>query len=138
MYWERGAQRQGRHRARRSNGAVLRRAGATLFGVGGFVLAGTALGSGYLERLWAAAGADERFVANVAEQGWPVPVGPPDPLVARAAEKLCERRAGADSSPQMRRSALTPEEIAAVRRTFGDDSETFLSVALRTYCPLDR
>ena len=138
MYWERGRQRHGRHRTRRARGAGMRRAGATLFGIGGVILAGTAVGSGSLERLWAAAAPDERFVAAAADRGLSLPQDPPDPLVVRAAQKLCERRAGADTSAKLRQTALTPEEIAAVRRTFGDDTEAFLAMSLRIYCPLDR
>ena len=103
--------------------------------VGGIVLAITAFGPRYLERSWSTATADQRFVAAVQAQGHAVPTGENGVLVVRAAQKLCERRDGTVSSAQLRSSALTADEIDAVRRTFGDDSQAFLKVALRTYCP---
>ena len=105
------------------------RAAVGILVVGGVVLGITAFGSRYLERSWSTATADQRFVAAVQAQGHP------EVLVVRAAQKLCERRDGTTTSAQLRSSALTADEIDAVRRTFGDDSEAFLKVSLRTYCP---
>jgi hypothetical protein len=108
---------------------------AGIAAVGGIVLAITAFGPGYLERAWSTASADQRFVAAVQAQGRTVPSGDSEVLVVRAAQKLCERREGTTTSSARRASALTADEIDAVRRTFGDDSEAFVKVALRTYCP---
>ena len=127
---------RGRHRARPSRRARLVRAGTGAAAVGGVVLAITAFGPGYFDRVWSTASADQRFVAAVQEQGRPVPSGENGVLVVRAAQKLCERREGGTSSAERRASALNPDEIDAVRRTFGDDSEAFLKVARRSYCPL--
>lgn len=129
---------RGRHRARPSHGTHLLRAAAATVLVGGVALAVTAAGPGHLERLSSTVGADERFGAAVQEQGRATTAGPPDPLVVSAARKVCERRAGTDTPAVLRRSALTAAEVAAVRRTFGDDAEAFLKVARRTYCPLGR
>ena len=103
--------------------------------VGGIVLAITAFGSRYLERSWSTATADQRFVAAVQAQGHTVATGANEVLVVRPAQKLCERRDGTVNSARLRSGALTADEIDAGRRTFGDDSEAFLKVALRTYCP---
>jgi Protein of unknown function (DUF732) len=127
---------RGRHRARRSRGVRLVRAGAGLLAVGGIVLAITAFGPGYLERVWSTASADQRFVAAVQAEGRPVPSGDAEALVVQAAQKLCEGRDGSSTYAERRASALTADEIDAVRRTFGDDSEAFMKVARRTYCPL--
>lgn len=99
------------------------------------MLAISAVGSGYLDRAWSTASADQRFVAAVQAEGRTVPAGDSEVLVVRAAQKLCERREDTTSSSARRASALSPDEIDAVRRTFGDDSEAFVKVALRTYCP---
>jgi hypothetical protein len=129
------ARRRGRHRARPKRGARTLRATAGVLAVGGILLAITAFGPGYLERAWSTASADQRFVAAVQAQGRAVPTGNGEVLVVRAAQKLCERRDGTVSSAARRASALTADEIDAVKRTFGDDSEAFVKVALRTYCP---
>lgn len=126
---------RGRHRARPKRARRVVRAAAGVLAVGGLVLAITALGPGYLGRVWSTASADQRFVAAVAAQGRTVPTGDSELLVTRAAQKLCERREDTTSNSARRASALTADEIEAVRRTFGDDSEAFVKVALRTYCP---
>lgn len=125
---------RGRHRARRRCRPL--RVGVAVAAIAGVVLAVTAFGPGLLERSWSSAGADERFVAAVQAEGRAVPTGGNEVLVVRAAQKLCERRDGAGSSAERRAAALTTDEIAAVRGTFGDDSGAFVKVALRTYCPV--
>lgn len=129
---------RGRHRARPSHGSRVLRAGTAIVVVGGVVLAVSAFGPHYLERAWSHATADQRFVAAVAAQGRTVPAGDGQVLVVRAAQKLCERRDGAATSAERRASALTADEIDAVRQTFGDDSQAFMKVALRSYCPLSQ
>lgn len=109
--------------------------------VGGIVIGAVVLlvtAAGPEHRAWGVATADERFAGRAQQQGRTLPPGPPDPLVVSAARKVCDRRTRADTSTGLRRSALTPAEVAAVRRAFRDDSAAFLAVALRTYCPLDR
>ena len=127
---------QAQHRAKRSRGSTLLRGGVAIVVVGGLVLAITAFGPRYLERVWSTATADQRFVAAVQAQGHAAPTGENEVLVVRAAQKLCERRDGTTNSAQLRSTALTADEVDAVRRTFGDDSQAFLKVALRSYCPL--
>ena len=127
--------RGGRHRRRPSRGVQILRATAGVVAVGGVTLALTAFGPSYLERVWSTAQADQKFVAAVRAEGRPVPAGEDEKLVVEAAQKLCERRDNTVSNADRRASTLTPEEIDAVRRTFGDDSESFIKVATRTYCP---
>ena len=54
-------------------------------------------------------------------------------LVVSAARKICQRR---DSRTYMERRAatLTRDELAAVKRSFGDDSQGFIAVAAGTVC----
>jgi hypothetical protein len=85
--------------------------------------------------VWAAVRPEQRFVSAVQAQGRSVEPGPDQVLVTEAAQKLCERKDDPVSSADRRASTLTPVEIDAVRRTFGDDSEAFIKVSLRTYCP---
>jgi uncharacterized protein DUF732 len=127
---------RGRHRAGPSGLVRVLRAGAGVVVLGGVVFAVMAFAPAQLDHLWTPANADERFVAAVQAQGRPVPSGDGEVLVVRAAQKLCESRAGGTTSAERRASALTSEEIDAVRRTFGDDSAAFLKVAQRAYCPL--
>jgi Protein of unknown function (DUF732) len=125
--------RRGRHRAGPSRGVrVLRATGAVVVCVGA-VLGATAFGPGNLPQ--SAAQVDERFVETVRAQGRTVGSGETEALVIRAAHKLCEGRDAEASSAERRANALTAEETDAVRRTFGDDSQAFMSVVLRTYCP---
>jgi len=127
--------RHGRHRAGPSRGVrVLRLAGAVV-ATGAVVLALSAFGPGYLGLARTPASPDQRFVAAVQEQGRPVQSAETEVLVVRAAHKLCEQRDDDASSADRRANALTAEEIEAVRRTFGDDAQAFMKVALRTYCP---
>jgi Protein of unknown function (DUF732) len=127
--------RRGRHRRRPPRGVRVLRVGAGVVAVGGLTLALSALGPGYLERVWSTAQADQRFVAAVRAEGRSVEPGADEKLVVEAAQKLCERRDESVSNAQRRASTLTPDEIDAVRRTFGDDSASFIKVATRTYCP---
>ena len=105
------------------------RTGGALFGCGVAALVLTVLGPGVLHR----AQADQRFVDAVRAEGRAVEPGETEALVVRAAQKLCDHRDGAASASR-RASALTPAEIDAVRRTFGDDERAFMKVAMRTYC----
>jgi Protein of unknown function (DUF732) len=127
--------RRGRHRARPSRTVRVLRALTATAVIGGVTLALSAFGPNYLERVWSSARADQRFVAAVQAQGRTVEPGADEGLVLSAAHKLCERRDVSVSSAERRASTLTPEEIEAVRKTFGDDSEAFIKVATRTYCP---
>jgi hypothetical protein len=101
---------------------------------GGVALALTAFGPDLLDR--STASADQRFVAAVQAEGRTVDAGADQALVISAAHKVCETRDGDATTAQRRASALTADEIEAVRRTFGDDSTAFMKVAKRTYCPL--
>lgn len=121
--------RRGRHRAIPSDGARIVRTGGALLGCGAVALVLTVLGPGVLHR----AQADQRFVEAVRAEGRTVESGETEALVVRAAQKLCSQRTGGSSAAR-RESALTAEEVDAVRRTFGDDERAFMKVALRTYC----
>jgi Protein of unknown function (DUF732) len=127
--------RRGRHRAKPSRTVRILRALTATAVIGGVTLVLSAFGPGYLERVWSSARADQRFVAAVQAQGRTVEPGANEALVLSAAHKLCERRDVSVSSAERRASTLTPEEIDAVRKTFGDDSAAFIKVATRTYCP---
>ena len=54
-------------------------------------------------------------------------------LGVSAARKICQQR---DSRTYMERRAatLTRDELAAVKRSFGDDSQGFIAVATGTFC----
>ena len=130
------SRRRGRHRARPSHGRRIVRAAAVVFVCGGVALAFTVFGPDFLDR--STARADQRFVAAVQAQGRSVEAGGNQGLVIEAARKVCETRNGETTAAQRRASALTAEEIDAVRQTFGDDSPAFIQVAKRTYCPLSR
>ena len=127
--------RRGRHQKRPSVGVRVVRTMVAVATVGGITLAITAFGPGLLERVWSSAHADQRFVAAVRAEGRSVDPGPDQELVMQAAQKLCERQDNSVSNEERRATTLTPDEIAAVRRAFGDDSESFIKVARRTYCP---
>jgi Protein of unknown function (DUF732) len=126
--------RRGRHRAKPSRGRRIARAVAALVVCGGVAVALTAFGPDFLDR--STARADQRFVAAVQAEGRTVDTGADQTLVIQAAHKVCETRDGDVTVAQRRASALTADEIDAVRRTFGDDSTAFMNVAKRTYCPL--
>jgi hypothetical protein len=128
--------RRGRHRAKPSRGVRIFRAVGLVVACGGVALALTAFGPDFLDR--STARADQRFVAAVEAQGRPVGPEANQTLVIQAARKVCESPQGEASAAQRRASALTTEEIDAVRQTFGDDSTAFLKVAKRSYCPLSR
>jgi hypothetical protein len=128
--------RRGRHRARPSRGVRIFRATGVVLACGGVALALTAFGPDFLDR--STARADQRFVAAVQAQGRTVGPGTDQALVIQAARKVCESRQGEATAAERRASALTADEIEAVRRTFGDDSPAFIKAAKRSYCPLTR
>jgi uncharacterized protein DUF732 len=128
--------RRGRHRARARRGIRIIRATGVVLACGGVALALTAFGPDFLDR--STARADQRFVAAVQAQGRTVTPGPNQTLVIEAARKVCESRQGEATVAERRASALTADEIEAVRQTFGDDSPAFMKVAKRSYCPLSR
>jgi hypothetical protein len=127
--------RQGRHRRRVSRGARVLRAVAAVTAVGGITLTLTIFGPGRLDGVWAATRPDQRFVSAVRAEGRSVEPGPDQVLVTEAAQKLCERKDDPVSSADRRASTLTTQEIDAIRRMFGDDSQAFIKVSLRSYCP---
>jgi hypothetical protein len=98
---------------------------------GGAAVALTAFGPEYLP--WSTAKADQRFVAAVQAEGRTVEPGETQELVIEAAHKLCLRKVSV-TTLQRRESTLTPDEIAAVHRTFGADQQAFMKAALQTYC----
>ena len=103
--------------------------------VGGITLTLTVFGPGRLDGVWADPRPDQRFVSAVRAEGRSVEPGPDQAMVMEAAQKLCERKDDPVSSADRRASTLTPQDIDAIRRAFGDDSEAFIKVSLRTYCP---
>jgi hypothetical protein len=127
--------RRGRHRRRVRRGARVLRVVGAVAAVGGITLALTVFGPGRLDGVWADPRPDQRFVSAVRAEGRSVEPGPDQVLVTEAAQKLCERKDDPISSADRRASTLTPQEIDAVRRMFGDDSEAFIKVSLRSYCP---
>jgi hypothetical protein len=127
--------RQGRHRRRVSRGARVLRAVAAITAVGGITLTLTIFGPGRLDGVWAATRPDQRFVSAVQAEGRSVDPGPDQVMVMAAAQKLCERKDDPVSSADRRASTLTTQEIDAIRRMFGDDSQAFIKVSLRSYCP---
>ena len=126
--------RRGRHRAKSRRGVWILRVAVVFVVCGGIAAALAVFGPDYLDR--SSARADERFVAAVHAQGRTVPSGQDQALVIQAAHKLCESRVDGTSVSRRRASALTADEIDAVRRTFGDDASAFVKVAKRSYCPL--
>jgi hypothetical protein len=127
--------RRGRHRARPSRGARFLRATAAVGAIGGITLTLTVFGPGRLDGVWAATRPEQRFVSAVQAEGRSVQPGPDQATVTEAAQKLCEQRDGSGSSAERRASGLTSGEVDAIRRTFGDDAQAFIQVAVRTYCP---
>jgi Protein of unknown function (DUF732) len=127
--------RQGRHRRRVSRGARLLRTATAVVAVGGITFTLIVFGPGRLDGVWADPRPEQRFVSAVRAEGHSVEPGPDQVLVTGAAQKLCERKDDPVSSADRRASTLTQQEIDAVRRTFGDDSEAFIKVSLHSYCP---
>jgi hypothetical protein len=79
------------------------------------------------------AAVDEHFLAEVRGHGHPVAQGEDEALVVSAARKLCERR-DSRTYVQRRAATLTSDELAAVKRSFGDDPQGFIAVATDTFC----
>ena len=79
------------------------------------------------------AAVDHHFLAEIRGHGHPVAAGWDEVIVVSAARKICQRR---DSRTYMERRAatLTRDELAAVKRSFGDDSQGFIAVATGTFC----
>jgi hypothetical protein len=127
--------RRGRHRKRTSHGVRILRVVGGILVVGGITVGITALGPRFLDQVWASAHADQRFVAAVQAEGRNVGPGADQQLVMAAAQKLCDQKDGSISNAERRATTLSQDEIDAVRRTFGDDSASFIKVARRTYCP---
>ena len=125
------SRRRGRHRAGPTRGNRAVRVIGVILVCGGAAVALTVFGPEYLP--WSTAKADQRFVAAVQAEGRTVEPGQTQDLVIEAAHKLCLRRMSVTST-QRRESSLTRDEISAVHRTFGDDQQAFLKVALQTYC----
>ena len=75
---------------------------------------------------------DQRFLTELRERGHAVAQGTDEELIISAARKFCVLRDGQTS--EQRRSTLTSEEVDAVRRSFGDDSQVFVRIALSRYC----
>jgi Protein of unknown function (DUF732) len=128
--------RRGRHRAKSSGRVRVFRAVGLVVACGGVALALTAFGPDFLDR--STARADQRFVAAVQAEGRTVGAAPNQALVIQAAHKVCESQVGDATVAQRRATALTADEIEAVRQTFGDDSPAFMKLARRSYCPLSR
>jgi Protein of unknown function (DUF732) len=82
-----------------------------------------------------AAKTDQRFVETTRTQGHVVPPGQQEVLLVTAARKICDRRENHSTAEARRQSALNIEEIAVVEQTFGDDTRSFTSLAVDTYCP---
>lgn len=74
---------------------------------------------------------DQRFAMDLRGRGRAVSDADAALLVA-AARKMCALR-DARTSVQ-RQATLTGDEVAAVRRSFGDDPQVFVRLATTTYC----
>ena len=125
-----GARRKrGRHRARPPWGPRLRRAAVVFVASVAAVLGVSAAGVAAPPR----ASVDQHFLVEVRGHGHPVPEGVDEALVVSAARKLCVRRDGR-TYVERRAGALTSDELAAVKRSFGDDSQGFIALATDAYC----
>ena len=125
-----GARRKrGRHRARPPWGPRLRRATVVLVASMAAVLGVSAAGVAAPPR----AAVDQHFLAEVRGHGHAVAEGWDEGLVVSAARKLCQRRDGR-TYMQRRAATLTSDEIAAVKRSFGADSQGFIALAPDSYC----
>ena len=80
-----------------------------------------------------AAAVDQRFLVDVRERGHVVAVGTDEELLVSAARKLCKRR-DTQSYEKRRTAALNSDELEAVKRSFGGDSQAFIKLATRSYC----
>ena len=124
-----GSAKSGRHRARAPLGPRLRRAAVVLVASMGAVLGVSAAGVAEPP----ATAVDQRFLVDVRGRGHAVSVGTDEELLVSAARKLCVRRES-QTYVQRRTGALNSEELDAVKRSFGDDSQAFIKLATRTYC----
>jgi hypothetical protein len=79
------------------------------------------------------AAVDQHFLAEVRGHGHAVAQGEDEALVVSAARKICQRR-DSRTYVQRRGATLTSDELAAVKRSFGDDSQGFIAVATDTFC----
>jgi hypothetical protein len=80
-----------------------------------------------------AAAVDQRFLVDVRERGHVVAVGTDEELLVSAARKLCKRR-DTQSYEKRRTATLNSDELEAVQRSFGGDSQAFIKLATRSYC----
>ena len=120
---------RGRHRAAPPLAPRLRRAAVVLVAALATVLGVSAAGVAGPPR----PSADQRFLTEVRSQGHTVAAGADEALVASAARKLCGRRDGR-TYVERRAATLTSDELDAVKRSFGDDSQDFIKLATNTYC----
>jgi hypothetical protein len=120
---------QGRHRAKAPLGPRLRRATVVLIASMGAMLGLSAAGVAEPP----AAAVDQRFLVDVRERGHVVAVGTDEELLVSAARKLCKRR-DTQSYEKRRTAALNSDELEAVQRSFGADSQAFIKLATRSYC----
>jgi hypothetical protein len=121
--------KRGRHRAKAPLGPRLRRAAVVLIASMGAVLGVSAAGVAEPP----AAAVDQRFLVDVRGRGHEVAAGTDEALLVSAARKLCVRRES-QTSLQRRTGTLNSEELGAVERSFGGDSQAFIKLATRTYC----
>jgi len=120
---------QGRHRAKAPLGPRLRRATVVLAASMAAMLGLSAAGVAEPP----AAAVDQRFLVDVRERGHVVAVGTDEELLVSAARKLCKRR-DTQSYEKRRTAALNSDELEAVQRSFGADSQAFIKLATRSYC----
>lgn len=120
---------QGRHRAKAPLGPRLRRATVVLIASMGAMLGLSAAGVAEPP----AAAVDQRFLVDVRERGHVVAVGTDEELLVSAARKLCKRR-DTQSYEKRRTATLNSDELEAVQRSFGGDSQAFIKLATRSYC----
>jgi hypothetical protein len=75
---------------------------------------------------------DQRFLTDLRGRGHAVAQGTDEELIISAARKLCVLVDG--RTYEQRRSILTSQEVDAVRRSFGDDPQVFVRIAVSGYC----
>ena len=123
-----GRQGRGRHRAAPPLAPRLRRATVVLVASFSAMLGVSAAGVAAPP----AGVVDQRFLADLRDRGHVVAPGTDEELIISAARKLCVLVDG--QTYQQRRSILTSQEVDAVRRSFGDDSQVFVRIAVSRYC----
>jgi Protein of unknown function (DUF732) len=79
------------------------------------------------------AAVDQHFLAELRGHGHAVAQGEDEALVVSAARKICQRR-DSRTYVQRRAATLTRDELAAVKRSLGDDPQGFIAVATDTFC----